>query len=292
MKKYLVYLFPILIIGVILGLNFGMGIYLDSKSGSNVQISSTDTQNQTPLPELAPPDPITGQGEKPSTSPTNHKPVAVSIPILMYHEIGNGPNSLYVPTEKFCDQMNYLSQNGYHTVTMTEALGMLVSGQIPAKTIVITFDDGYESFYTKAWPIMKEHGFTGTIYVITSFPGLYNYLTWEEIRTIQAEGMEIGSHSQNHKDLKKASASVQSDEIIGSKKILENKLGVTVKSFCYPSGAYGQDTPKVVRDAGYTSAVTVVYGNATPKSNFYLIPRIRVPGWITLENFAKNIPKS
>jgi len=207
----------------------------------------------------------------------------------MYHEIGNGRNGLYVTVDDFRAQMDYLFTNGYRTITMAKAQELLASGQIPSKTVVLTFDDGYASSYTKAWPIMKEHGFTGTIFVCSSFPGRPDSLTWEEIKSLQAEGVEIGSHSQNHADLKQAGSSVLYAEIVSSKKILEEKLGVPIKSFCYPSGAYNENTPDVVKEAGYTSAVTVVFGQASPQNNIYLLPRVRVPGGITLDKFARNI---
>lgn len=211
-----------------------------------------------------------------------------SIPILMYHEIGIGPNSLYLSAEKFRAQMNYLYNSGYHPVTMANAQEMLINEKIPAKTVVLTFDDGYSSIYTQAWPIMQEFGFTGTVFVCTDFSGRANHLTWGEIKTLQHSGIEIGSHTKNHIDLQTASTERQTNEISGSKKDLEEILGVPVRSFCYPSGTYNENTPQLVKVAGYTSAVTVVYGQATSKNNFYLIPRIRVPGWSTLEQFSNS----
>jgi peptidoglycan/xylan/chitin deacetylase (PgdA/CDA1 family) len=224
--------------------------------------------------------------EPPVEQPVEY--TGTSIPILMYHEIGTGPNSLYVPTDKFRTQMNYLYKSGYHSVTMAKAQEMLFNGKIPAKTIVITFDDGYSSVYTRAWPIMQEFGFTGTVYVCTEFSGRANYLTWAEIKNLQCAGIEIGSHTKNHIDLKTADTGRQTQEIAGSKKALEEHLGVPVKSFCYPTGTYNEITPQLVKEAGYTSAVTVAYGQATSKNNLYLIPRVRVPGWASLEQFASS----
>lgn len=209
-----------------------------------------------------------------------------SIPILMYHEIGTGSNSLYVSVERFRNQMQYLSDNGYHTATMSEAQEMLANKKIPAKTVVLTFDDGYASFYQQAWPIMKEFAFTGTVYVVTELLDRSNYLTWEEIKTLTKAGIEIGSHTKQHLDLKVSSNEDQKLEIGNSKKLLEEKLKISVKSFCYPSGAYGENTPQLVKEAGYTSAVTVAHGIATPEDNPFLIPRVRVPGWATLDQFA------
>jgi peptidoglycan/xylan/chitin deacetylase (PgdA/CDA1 family) len=136
---------------------------------------------------------------------------------------------------------------------------------------------------------MQEFGFIGTFYVISSFSDKPNYLTWDDLKTLQAAGNEIGSHTQNHVDLKTASLSIQTEEILGSKKVLEEKLGVPVKSFCYPIGAYNDDAVRIVKESGYTSAVTVAFGHSTCKNNYFLTPRVRVPGWVTLNNFAKNL---
>ncbi len=286
MKKRSLYLFPILIV-VALFLSFSINSkYHDSNSSQISSDVGTLSTPATSTPVVAT-KPDSGIKTSATTLATNTSP---SIPILMYHEIGDGPNSLYVPTDKFRDQMKYLYSSGYHTVTMAGAYDMLVNAQIPSKTVVLTFDDGYTSFYTKAWPIMKEFGFTGTVYVCTSFTGKNNYLTWDEMKTLNDAGIEIGSHTKNHVDLKTVSATVLNDEVSGSKKILEENLGVPVTSFCYPIGAYDDKTPPAVKQVGYDSAVTVVYGHATPKNNFFLIPRVRVPGWITHDNFAKSIP--
>jgi len=213
------------------------------------------------------------------------------IPILMYHEVTSGPNNLYVPVERFREQMRYLAESGYRTVTMAQAEEMLRDKKMPAKTIVLTFDDGYTSVFNQAWPIMQEYGFTGTVYVCTSFIGRSNYISLDQIKQLQSAGIEIGSHTKNHISLKEASYEQQVREIMGSKQMLEENLGVPCRSFCYPTGTYSDITPTIVKEAGYTSAVTVAYGHAAPASNPFLTPRVRVPGWITLDKFAQNIPK-
>lgn len=223
--------------------------------------------------------------------PAAEKHTGTVIPILMYHEVRSGPNSLYVPAERFREQMRYLAESGYRTVTMAQAEDLLRDKKIPVKTVVLTFDDGYTSFCTQAWPIMQEYGFTGTVYVCTSFIGRSNYLTLEQLKALQAAGAEIGSHSCNHISLKEASYEQQVQEILTSKQLLEANLGLPCRSFCYPTGTYSDITPTIVKDAGYTSAVTVAYGHAMPAGNPFLTPRVRVPGWITLDKFAQNIPK-
>ena len=241
--------------------------------------------NETISPELA-----KEVSVNPSTPLITKPPViALSIPILMYHEIGDGPSSLYVSVNSFRAQMHYLQANDYKVVTMAQAREMLANNQIPPKAVVITFDDGYVSVFNKAWPILQEYGFTATVYVCSSFPGLYNYLTWDNIKVLHAGGIEIGSHSHTHPALTAVSGTALTQEIVGSKQILEQKLGTKITSFCYPTGAYNEQTPIIIKNAGYTSAVTVKFGKATPKDNLYLLPRIRVFKADKLTSFSRNI---
>ncbi len=284
MKKKYLYLFPLLIIlGMFASLNLSMADFKDIqsplevfKSKENLAVNREEPVNPVTLPTVTPPT------EKPPI-------IALSIPILMYHEIGDGPSSLYVSVNSFRAQMHYLQSNDYKVVTMAQAQEMLANNQIPPKAVVITFDDGYVSVYTKAWPILQEYGFPATVYVCSSFPGLYNYLTWDNIKELHSGGIEIGSHSHTHPALTAVSGTALTREIVGSKQILEEKLGTKIHSFCYPTGAYNEQTPALIKNAGYTSAVTVNFRRATPKDDLYLLPRIRVFKADKLTSFARNI---
>jgi peptidoglycan/xylan/chitin deacetylase (PgdA/CDA1 family) len=185
--------------------------------------------------------------------------------------------------------MGYLHDNGYHIVTMAQAQEMLAKNQIPAKTAVITFDDGYVSFYNRAWPILKEYGFPATVYVITNFVVIPNYMSWDQITSVQKAGIEIGSHTLSHPSLITLDPNQMAKEIRGSKEILESTLGVPIQSFCYPGGDYNQQVVQIVKEAGYTSAVTIIPRLAAASDNQYLLPRIRVPGWASLSVFAKGL---
>lgn len=206
----------------------------------------------------------------------------------MYHEIGDGPNTLFVSVNSFRTQMEYLKVHGYRTITMAQAHEMLESGNIPPKTVAITFDDGYATFYKDALPILQEYNFTATVYVISSYPGLYpNYMTWEQILAVQQRGIEIGSHTQTHPALTTVSVERLRSEIAGSKHVLEEKTGVNIGSFCYPTGAVDQNVAAAAKQAGYSSAVTTVFRNATPYDDPYLIPRDRISRLATMTNFAQ-----
>ncbi len=293
MKKYGSFLCAlILIIGLAFFFRDSVIAYID-----HAPATSPDPQSQAVATNQSPSDPGKSSpaghsgANQPTAAPPSENYTGTVIPILMYHEVTSGPNSLYVPVEKFREQMQFLAKSGYHTVTMAQAREMLREKKIPAKTIVLTFDDGYTSVYTNAWPILQEYGFTGTVYVCTSFFGRSNYLTIDQTKQLAAAGIEIGSHTCNHISLKEASYDQQVKEIVVSKQVLEENLGQPCLSFCYPTGTYSDITPGIIKDAGYTSAVTVAYGHASPANTAFLTPRVRVPGWITLDKFAQSIPK-
>lgn len=214
---------------------------------------------------------------------------AQSFPILMYHELGDGPNSLYVRESEFREQMKYLKDNNYRVVTLAEAERMLQNQESMDKVVALTFDDGYLSFYTVAWPILHEYDFHATVFVITYYAYLPGYLNWEQISTLEADWNEIGSHSVNHPSLSRVSKSQLQEEVAGSKQYTESYLHVPCESFCYPGGNYNNAVVQAVRDAGYKWAVTTKYGRASSKDDINLIPRIRIPRGMSLNAFAKSL---
>ncbi len=291
MKKHYLYLIPLLILFIFISYKFSLADYVVSKLNLGTTIHNrrlpindniANSESQTFTANFIIPTISTATSATPVVN-------ALSIPILLYHEIGDGPSSLYVSVNNFREQMHYLQSNGYKVVNISEAREMLVSKQISPKTVILTFDDGYVSFYTKAWPILQEYGLTATIYVCSNFAGLYNYLTWDQMKIVQSGGVEIGSHSHTHTVLTTINSAALTKEIVGSKQILEKELGVTIKSFAYPTGAYNTNIPVLVKNAGYTSATTVNFRPATSHDDLYLLPRLRVFRNDSMSFFANSL---
>src|SRR5919109_1859131 len=125
----------------------------------------------------------------------------IRVPILEYHYIRLNPNpadrlgfNLSVTPLDFWQQMDWLRSHGYHPVTMAQLRAYFAAGQpLPAKALVLTFDDGTLDFYTTAWPILRSHGFTAVSYVVSGFFGRERYLTEVEARELDQAGIEIGS---------------------------------------------------------------------------------------------------
>lgn len=212
-----------------------------------------------------------------------------NLPILMYHQIGDGPNSLYVRDQEFNEQMKYLYDNQYQVVSLAQAAEMLRNRSIPEKTVALTFDDGYQSFYDKVWPLLKQYNFNATVFVITYRLNNAPFMNWDEVKTLAENGVEIGSHTRTHPSLKSMAAEGLGNEILSSRQDIEANTGMPVKTFCYPSGEYRPMAVNMVGQNGYVAAVTTRYGIAGYNNDMRLLPRVRISRGLPLEEFSGRI---
>jgi len=207
------------------------------------------------------------------------KPESYDVPILMYHYIRNAENesdlgkNLSVSPANFEDQLKWLKENNYDTIKVSDladpdlkAVSKIIYDK--KKPIVLTFDDGYEDAYTAALPVMQKYEFIGTFYIIRNSVDKAEYMNQSQIDKMVEAGMEIGSHTLSHIDLSTADSSDQRKQIFESKE--------TTTTFCYPSGKFNVATVSLVKEAGYTSAVTTKSGIANQSSNLFELPRIRM----------------
>ncbi|MBP2651445.1 MAG: polysaccharide deacetylase [Firmicutes bacterium] len=200
------------------------------------------------------------------------------VPVLNYHMVEDLNISLALSPEQFEEQIRYLAENDYHTITPDQLLDYLENGtSLPDKAVMITFDDGYLDNYTKAYPILKKYGFTATIFVVTSMVGTDpRFLTWDEIREMQQNGFVFGSHTVNHVAVTTISSQQVLTELVESSKVIEAELGAKPKYFAYPTGAYNRQTAQLVKTAGYKAAFTIRYGRAGVESDHFAIERIPI----------------
>lgn len=212
-----------------------------------------------------------------SRPPVQHSAkLQVSVPVLMYHVMAAGPNNLYVAPEEFDAQLTWLTQQGYHAVTLQQLFDHFADdAPIPERPVVITFDDGYDNFYTAALPLLAKHKMVATLFVITGKVGQPGYITWEQTKAIAQAGMEIGSHTITHPDLRNVEAKGLQSELGDSQRILEERLGIPVRFFAYPGGRYSDQTLAAM-SRYYRGAVTTISGVATPCQDRLLLHRIRV----------------
>lgn len=215
------------------------------------------------------------------------------IPILMYHSIADHAAPKFRPfvvsPALFTEHMAYLRQAGYTTFTVTQFVNareqMERMGERP---VVITFDDGFADFYSAALPVLKDYGFTATLYVATAFVGgtsswLWRegedqrpMLTWEQLVEISARGIECGAHSHRHPQLDLLTEEAAQEEIVCSKHLLEDHLGKAVQSFAYPFGYHNATVRRLVRAAGYTSACAVAYRMSSMTCNPFMLGRFLI----------------
>lgn len=222
----------------------------------------------------------------------------VHVPILTYHYIGNNPNladklrnNLSVSPDKFEEQMNYLSSHGFTPITLnTLYAGLFGKATLPAKPIVLTFDDGYIDFYYNGFPILRKYNFHAVSFIPTGLMNQSYYLRWNQIKEMDESGLiSFEAHSVNHLNLTLLPADKLRYQVVQSKKDLEAQLGHPVNSFAYPYGASNALVWKVVKEAGFVGAVGTWYGSTESEGVIYNMPRIKIGGEFDLKTFASRI---
>ena len=209
------------------------------------------------------------------------------VAILCYHRFGKQCKSpLCVPEDLFERQMRYLKENGYIVISPEQLLAFLEYRQpLPRKSVMITVDDGYSSFYDIAYPILKNYGFTATLFIYTNFVGVSKKaLSWKQLRELKDNGFTIGSHTIAHSDLSKKDDNESEEaymerlrhEIAGSKKILDAKLDQDTMFFAYPFGRGNYSAMLVTSQSGYKLAATVRRGGNPFFANRYTLQRDQI----------------
>lgn len=223
---------------------------------------------------------------------------SIKLPILTYHYIGNNPNpedlardNLSVNPVDFEAQMEYLSKNGYKSISLDTAYQTLIGNSpLSEKAVVLTFDDAYIDFYHNAYPILKRFNLSATVFAPTGLIDQGYYMSWNQIKEIDQGGLiSVQSHSVNHSNLAASSYEQLQIEIKASKQVLEQELGKSVNWFAYPYGISNQTVWDEVKKAGYIGAVGTWSPNIVSEGVILNMPRIKVSGNISLENFASII---
>ena len=198
--------------------------------------------------------------------------------ILNYHKVDDLFNSLSVSPSDFAEQMDFLNDNGYTTITPKELCdGIAGVSELPKNPVLITFDDGYLDNYTNAYPILKARNMKATIFAIAGFIGTHSgYMNWSQLREMEQHGISIESHTMNHKPLEGLSDDQIRTELTDSKDLLEQQLGHPIKYIAYPTGTYNLHIASLAKAAGYEAAFTVKYGNVDMGSNVYALERVPV----------------
>lgn len=223
----------------------------------------------------------------------------LDLPTLTYHYIRVVENpevdklgfALSVTPENFKKQMQYLVDHDYQTISPDDLYNALKEGKnLPPKSVLLTFDDGYRDFYQNAFPVLKKHNLKATVFVVTNFVGDKDkrYLTWEQIKEMdKSDLVMIGSHSQNHANLIKSSKATQ--EISQSKAIIEKQLGHEISTFAYPGGQFNAKVANLVSKATYQLAFTTQIGTKMSFEERFQLPRVRISGGLPIGKFPEKL---
>jgi peptidoglycan/xylan/chitin deacetylase (PgdA/CDA1 family) len=220
--------------------------------------------------------------------------VSTPVPILMYHVIGDPPAGapypdLYVGRSDFEGQLRWLSRHGYQAVTQRDVWNHWHRGRaLPAKPIVISFDDGYRGVAEVALPSMQARTWPGVLNLTVKNLQVPGGLSQWRVRRLLAAGWELASHSLTHPDLTGLEDDDLAREVRRSRAVLRARFGVPVDFFCYPAGRYDARVIRAAREAGYLGATTTVEGLARPDEP-YALRRVRVSGSDGVNGLAEKL---
>jgi peptidoglycan/xylan/chitin deacetylase (PgdA/CDA1 family) len=207
-----------------------------------------------------------------------------SIPVFCYHRVIPKPTSEYDLTPGQLEaHFQFFKANGYHPITVAQFLEYQKKpALLPTKPVVLTFDDGTKSHYTAVLPLLKKYGYKATFYIFpNSTRGNKNrWLSWEEIQEIAQAGMDIGSHALSHPYLTARDKMDEEQyqvwlekELVQSKKMLEEKLKIPVKTLAYPFGLYDRQVETAAIKAGYLGMLNINAGLNRPRDNPFRLKR-------------------
>jgi peptidoglycan/xylan/chitin deacetylase (PgdA/CDA1 family) len=209
--------------------------------------------------------------------------------ILTYHSISIlsskfDPYDTSVSPDDFAAHMQYLHEDGYQVVRLSDAIRAMRRGRaLPPKAVAITFDDGYRDNYTEAFPVLSHYGFPATIYLVADCVGgaavwdgetgsQLPLMTWEEAREMQDAGIEFGSHTRTHAALPTLPPQDAKREICASKHIIEDKLGSPVQTLAYPYEQFDQQALEIAEACGYLAAC----GSSQMEENYFNLWRVEI----------------
>jgi peptidoglycan/xylan/chitin deacetylase (PgdA/CDA1 family) len=226
------------------------------------------------------------------------------VPVLMYHSIAVDAVPRFrrfaVHPDEFSAQMEYLAAEGYQPMTAADLVASWSAGR-PAspRPVVLTFDDAFTDFYSTALPVLHRHGFRATLFTPTGYIGgeagwlrscneaHRKVLSWQALRDIAAEGVEMAAHSHTHPQLDRLPAAIVRDELDRSRRLLEDNLGLLVEGFAYPFGYWNRTVRAAVAAAGFGYAFAVADLATAPADDVLLLPRLTVNAGVGVGGLAR-----
>lgn len=225
--------------------------------------------------------------------------------ILLYHRVLpeeelsklEEKERIYIQMEKeFSKQLEYLHSNGYNTIYLRQLLGHLRDKTpFPKKSIIISFDDGNQTDYKVAFPLLKKYGFVATFFLTTDFIDKPKYLKKSQIEEMNKNGMEFGSHGKSHKFLSTLKEDELKTELRESKKELEKIIGKEVVLLSLPGGYHSSKVKKIAKELGFKGICTSEFGWNENKTDPLKLKRVSLkhrdslPYFISLVNLEQKL---
>jgi peptidoglycan/xylan/chitin deacetylase (PgdA/CDA1 family) len=199
------------------------------------------------------------------------------IPIILYHAVVAGGDPFSVHPTVFRQQIDAVRDSDRTPLTVSGLAAALTgSVPLPARPVVVTFDDGTADFADTALPYLLTAGLPATLYVTTAQIGRPGMLSWQDVGQIAAGGVEVGAHSRNHPHLDTVRRQRLQREIGQSRSDVEQHLGEPCRSFAYPHGSYTRTVRDLVAAAGFTSAVAVRNAFSHEADDIFALARLTV----------------
>lgn len=212
--------------------------------------------------------------------------MAASLPILNFHTLDDRSSNVSFSPKVFRRGMARLHEKGYRTINLLEAINFLHQGiPFPERSLVITFDDGYQPVYDEAFPILQQYNMSATVFLTvgkrgtTMAAGLLpslkgrSMLSWHNIREMHQWGITFGAHTLTHPDLTRLPLDQTVSEICDSKSMIEDALSASVTCFAYPYGRHNDRIREIVRQH-FDCACSDKFGLVTARSDLHSLERI------------------
>jgi len=222
-----------------------------------------------------------------------------TIPILCYHRVGQGNGKMTVSSSSFEQQLDWLAANNFKVIRLKDLIGFLEGRQpLPQRSVVLTFDDGYASYYRYAYPLLKKHGFPATVFLYTDFVGAGDALTWPQMQEMTASGLvDIQSHSKTHSNLIEraagetdaAYAKRMEAEAKVPRDVIEKRLSNEVLTYAYPFGDVNEVVLEALARNRYRLAGTVTPGGNPAWAQPLMLRRTMIYGSHDLEAFKSKL---
>ena len=222
-----------------------------------------------------------------------------TVPILCYHRLGPGSGKMVVSAANFAAQLDWLARNDYRVVPLKDLLGFLEGKQpLPRRAVVLTFDDGYNSIYRHAFPLLKKYGFAATVFVYTDFVGAGDALDWAQMQEMAASGLvDFQGHSKSHSNLIQRLAGESDEryrerveaEIRVPREVIRQRMQIPVTEYAYPYGDANELVLDTLARNGYQLAATVNPGGNPFFAQPFMLRRTMIYGDHDLGEFKAKL---